>query len=165
MCPSAKKMNISKITPYKNNPRVCDAAVKEVKQSIQDYGFLQPIVVDKNNIIIVGHVRYYAALELKFLTVLVIVAKNLSQKQANAYRIADNKTSEYATWDMGILESELLGLNDFYTGFSEDEIKELFDPDFDTDELNDQGDLGKIKSQNVTCPKCGKKFDAASHGS
>lgn len=158
--PVVKKMDLLKISPHKNNPRECDLAIGEVKQLIIDYGFLEPIVVDKNNIIIVGYMRYFAALELGLEIVPVIVAEHLSKKQADAYRLADNKTSQYGAWDMGIPETEILPLNDFYTGFSENEIDELFDPDFDYEDGSEQDDLDKVKAQRIKCLKVRKKFDA-----
>lgn len=96
-------MALSDITPYENNPRNNEEAVEKVANSIKEFGFNQPIVVDRDNVIIVGHTRYLAAQELGLTEAPVIVAGNLSDEQARAYRLADNKTNEIATWDEGKL--------------------------------------------------------------
>ena len=103
----------SELIPYKNNPRKNEDAIDKVATSISEFGFKQPIVVDKNNIIIVGHTRWKAALKLGLKEVPVIIADDLTPAQAKAYRIADNKTNEYSTWDYENLETELDELKDF----------------------------------------------------
>lgn len=100
-------MALSDITPYENNPRNNEEAVEKVANSIKEFGFNQPIVVDKDNVIIVGHTRYLAAQELGLTEAPVIVAENLSEEQARAYRLADNKTGELAGWDFEKLALEL----------------------------------------------------------
>lgn len=100
-------MALSDITPYENNPRNNEEAVEKVANSIKEFGFNQPIVVDKDNVIIVGHTRYLAAQELGLTEAPVIVAGNLSDEQARAYRLADNKTGELAGWDFEKLALEL----------------------------------------------------------
>jgi ParB-like chromosome segregation protein Spo0J len=84
---------ISSIRPYENNPRLNDAAVDAVAASIREFGFRQPIVVDEDGVIIVGHTRFKAALKLGLETVPVHVAVGLSPAQAKAYRLADNQTA------------------------------------------------------------------------
>ena len=81
---------LAEITPYAQNPRKNDEAVDKVAASIQEFGFKQPIVVDKDGIIIVGHTRYKAAQKLGLETVPVLVADDLTDEQAKAYRLADN---------------------------------------------------------------------------
>lgn len=103
---------ISGITPYHNNPRKNDDAVQYVARSIREYGFKQPIVVDKNQVIIAGHTRWKAAQLLGLTEVPVIVADDLSEDQAKQYRLADNKVAELAVWDFSALEEEL-GAIDF----------------------------------------------------
>ena len=98
---------LTDIQPYPNNPRKNNKAIDVVAESIKEYGFQQPIVVDKNGVIIVGHTRYYASKKLKLSQVPVIVADNLTDVQIDAYRIADNKTNEYADWDEDVLIAEL----------------------------------------------------------
>lgn len=92
-------MDIRKIKPYKKNPRNNKKAVKYVAKSIEEFGFRSPIIVDKNHVIICGHTRYSAAKKLGLTDVPVIVADDLTDEQVKAYRLADNKVSEKATWD------------------------------------------------------------------
>lgn len=98
---------IDEIKPYKNNPRNNKEAVKFVKNSIQDFGFRQNLVLDENNVIIVGHTRYLAAKALGYKTLPCEIACDLSPEQAKAYREADNKTGEVATWNPDLLNAEL----------------------------------------------------------
>ena len=97
---------LDEIRPYYNNPRHNDDAVEAVANSIREFGFQQPIVVDSDGIIIVGHTRLKAAERLGLETVPVVVA-DLDEEKANAYRLADNKTGELASWDLQALEVEL----------------------------------------------------------
>src|SRR5271169_4221162 len=132
-----KAMNIemrplSSIRPYENNPRINDAAVDAVAASIREFGFRQPIVVDEQGVIIVGHTRYKAALKLGLKEVPVHVARGLTPAQAKAYRLADNKTADLAEWDETLLTRELEGLKGFdldlnVLGFSKDELNALLD--------------------------------------
>jgi len=87
----------SEIIPYEKNPRVNNNAVDKTMMSIKEYGFQQPIVVDKSGIVIAGHTRVKAAIKLGLKTCPVIVAENLSPAQTKAFRLADNKTGELAT--------------------------------------------------------------------
>lgn len=117
--------DISKIKPYKNNPRDNSEAIGEVAKSIKAYGFQQPIVVDKDGIIVVGHTRYEAAKSLGLKTIPVVWASNLSEQQVKGYRLADNKTNDYSVWDNKKLLKELQDIDDdIYTGFKESSIFE-----------------------------------------
>jgi DNA modification methylase len=125
---------IASIRPYHSNPRLNDAAVDAVAASIREFGFRQPIVVDEDGVIIVGHTRYKAALRLRMTEVPVHVAVGLSPAQAKAYRIADNQTATIATWDDDKLPLELAALQDMgfdldLTGFSADDLLRLLDSD------------------------------------
>src|SRR5437762_11892201 len=92
---------IEKLIPYARNPRqIPQIAIDKVAASIQEFGFRQPIVVDEKAVIIVGHVRLLAAQKLGLTEVPVHVATGLTAAQANAYRLADNRTNEEASWDM-----------------------------------------------------------------
>lgn len=102
-----KTVSIDSIKPYPNNPRINDNAVDKVANSIKEFGFQQPIVVDKDGVVIVGHTRLKAAKKLGLKEVPVVYAVNLSEEKANAYRLADNKTGEFAEWDDIKLEDEL----------------------------------------------------------
>ena len=100
------------IKPYEKNPRKNDEAVKYVAESIRQFGFRVPIVIDKNNVIVAGHTRYKASKELGLDTVPCVVADDLTEEQIKAYRLADNKVSEQATWDLDLLDGELAGIFD-----------------------------------------------------
>jgi DNA modification methylase len=101
----------SKIKPYENNPRINDDAVEKVARSLQEFGFRQPLVVDADGVLIVGHTRLRAAESIGIKKVPVLVADDLTADQINAYRIADNKTAEFAEWDMGALDTELQNID------------------------------------------------------
>ena len=120
---------LTEITPYLNNPRKNDAAVDKVAESIKEFGFKQPIVVDRDGIIIVGHTRYKAAQELGLEYVPCLVADDLSEEQAKAYRLADNKTNEFASWDFELLDLELfdigIDMSRFGFGNTEDAVNEI----------------------------------------
>jgi DNA modification methylase len=121
---------ISTIRPYENNPRLNDVAVDAVAASIREFGFRQPIVVDEDGVIIVGHVRYRAARKLGLETVPIHVAKDLTPAQIKAYRIADNKTAELSDWNYDLLPIELAQLQDInydlgLLGFDQEELARL----------------------------------------
>lgn len=101
------EINIKDLKPYEKNPRKNDEAVKYVVESIKNFGFKVPIVVDKDNVIVAGHTRYKAAKQLKLKTVPCIVADDLNEEQIKAFRLADNKVSEFAEWDFDLLGEEL----------------------------------------------------------
>lgn len=139
--------DISKIKPYKNNPRDNSEAIGEVVKSIKAYGFQQPIVVDKDGIIIVGHTRYEAAKSLGLKTVPVVWASNLNEQQVKGYRLADNKTNDYSVWDNKKLLQELQDIDeDIYTGFKESSIFEdvLDESDNSPVTENDKGVTYKV---------------------
>ena len=122
--------DIMELKPYPNNPRKSMATTMKVKKSIKEFGFKQPIVLDKDNVIIVGHSRFYAAKELGLKKVPCVVAVDLNPTQIRAYRIADNRISQDAEWDVDLLTVELKQLNisnfDFsQTGFSKEELESL----------------------------------------
>jgi DNA modification methylase len=102
-----EQINLNEIKPYYKNPRRNDRAVDKVAASIQEFGFNQPIVVDQDMTIVVGHTRYKAAQKLKLDTVPVLIAIGASKDKLQAYRIADNKLNELAEWDMDLLLEEL----------------------------------------------------------
>lgn len=104
--------NTSDLIPYERNPRVNDKAVDYLANSIQEFGFQNPIIIDDHNVIICGHTRLKAAIKLGIKTVPCLVASNLTKSQIKAFRIADNKISEISEWDDSLLASELLGLSD-----------------------------------------------------
>lgn len=146
-----QSMKIDEVKPYPNNPRNNDDGVEAVANSIKEFGWQQPIVVDKDNVIIVGHTRYKAAKKLGMDKVPVVVASNLSDEQVRAYRLADNKTGELTDWDMSLLDDELgdiadIDMSDF--GFDldlDDDEVEVQEDDFD-DEIPEEpkSKLGQI---------------------
>ena len=102
-----QQLSPDKLKPYERNPRKNAKAVDVVARSIELYGFRQPIVVDKDMVIVVGHTRWLAAKKLKLETVPVHVAEDLTPAQAKAYRIADNRSQEFSGWDEGLLLQEI----------------------------------------------------------
>lgn len=118
-------LKINELKPYEKNPGKNDEAVKYVAESIKEFGFKVPIVVDKNNVIVAGHTRYKAAKSLGMDTVPCIVADDLTDEQIKAFRLADNKVAEKADWDFNVLSAELEFLFDFdmsLFGFDDDAI-------------------------------------------
>lgn len=172
------------ITPYENNPRKNDKAVPYVMESIQKFGFKVPIIIDKDNIIVTGHTRYKAALKLGLKEIPCIKADDLSPEQIKAFRLADNKTGEFATWDTDkLLEEleELGGLNfDLEAiGFENlaTDINAFFAP-FEMQEatasasgqsrsIEQSGEPEQAQNNDTidqeqtafVCPYCGKEFD------
>ena len=133
-------MDVDSLIPYANNPRLNDNAVDSVAASIKEFGFKVPIVVDGENVIINGHTRLKAAHKLGLKQVPVIVADDLTPEQVKAFRLADNKTSEFAEWDIVKLNIELeeiedIKMNDF--GFDID-LPELEYPTIDVDDYHDE---------------------------
>ena len=122
--------DINAVHPYPGNPRKTAAAIEPVANSLRQFGFRQPIVVDGDNVIVIGHVRHQAARFLGMKTVPVHVAADLTPEQARAYRLADNKTAEYAEWDTELLIAELAkletdGIDMTWTGFGQKELDAL----------------------------------------
>jgi len=123
---------IDSIRPYEHNPRKNDSAVDAVANSLREFGFRQPIVVDPGGVIIAGHTRYKAAVKLGLAKVPVHVATDLSPEQIRAYRLADNRTGELATWDFEILPIELAALQESgydldILAFDDKELAKLLD--------------------------------------
>ena len=124
---------ITEVKPYANNPRQNDDAVEAVAESIRRFGFRQPIVVDADGVIVAGHTRFRAAQRLGLATVPVHVATDLTADEVRAYRLADNKTAELASWDDAMLSIELdalrgAGIDWTLLGFDEDELAKLLAP-------------------------------------
>lgn len=146
------------IIPYNNNPRVNDGAVEAVANSIKEFGFKSPIIVDEKNVIVCGHTRYKAACKLGLMGVPCIVAKDLTPKQIKAFRLADNKTAELADWDFEKLNNELDSL-DFDMGlFGFEELKDnIKENKNDSKEIN----LKEFEKDNfdTICPRCGMRFN------
>ena len=147
---------ISRPKPYPGNPRLNDDAVAQVAKSIVTFGWRQPIVVDGDDTIIVGHTRLKAALHLGISEVPVHVARDLTPDQVRAYRLADNKLAELAEWNMDLLPIELGQLQeaDFdlgLIGFDQDELQKLLNPE-GTEGLCDPDDVPEPPDEAVTQP-------------
>ncbi len=120
---------IDDIKPYPHNPRRNMDTIEKVKTSIRRYGFNQPIVVDKDMFIVVGHTRYAAAKGLGLFEVPVVIA-DLDEKQSRAYRIMDNKAHDYTRWDVIDLKKEIEDLPDVEaTGFSLKQLDDILFPE------------------------------------
>lgn len=145
---------IDTLKVYANNPRFNDDAVQYVANSIKEFGFKVPMVIDKDNVIVAGHTRYKAALELGLKEVPCIVADDLTDEQIKAFRLADNKVGEKSQWNLDLLNDELqkiLGINMDEFGFLKSE--EIDIEDVNVDEYFD--DVSNEKE--VICPNCGYK--------
>lgn len=155
---------LSEITPYKNNPRNNDEAVGPVAESIKEFGFKVPIVIDKNGEIVNGRTRYKAAKKLGLETVPVIVADDLSEEQIKAFRLADNKVGEIAAWDLDLLNEELndiLDLDMSAFGFDVlDNLDDLIEDEKDLDDFTETvpdepksklGDIYQLGSHKLMC--------------
>ena len=134
-----ENIKITDLKPYDNNPRDNENAVQYVMESINQFGFKVPIVIDKNNVIVCGHTRYKASKRLKLKEIPCIRADDLTEEQIRAFRVADNKVSEFAQWDFGKLEEELqeitIDMSSF--GFNLDPLEEF---EIETDDDGYYGD-------------------------
>ena len=125
-----KELPLKDVIPYARNPRKNQNSTDKVAASIKEFGFRQPIVVDSEMVIVVGHTRYFAAKKLKLKTVPVHIAADLTPAKAKAYRLADNRTHEEAEWDEELLGLELGELKEMefgdlgLTGFDTKEIEQ-----------------------------------------
>ena len=151
-----EQWKLADIRPYEQNPRHNDGAVEAVAKSLQEFGFRQPIVVDSEGIIVVGHTRWKAAQKLGLEMVPVHMAEDLTPEQARAYRLADNQTATLAEWDLELLPAELAELRDAdfdmsLLGFSEDELIRFMGDDV-TDGLTDPDDIPEPPYEPTTQP-------------
>ena len=147
------------LIPYANNPRNNDEAVDYVANSIKEFGFKVPCVIDNEKNVVCGHTRLKAAKKLGIKEVPCIIADDLTDEQIDAFRLADNKTGEIATWDFEKLEIELesisgIDMSDFgfekVISFDESTFDDLF-----TDAPKKEKEPKKIQ-----CPHCGEWFEA-----
>lgn len=174
------EMGINEITPYEKNARINDNAVEKVADSIREFGFKNPIIIDKNNVIIAGHTRLKAAIMLGMEKVPCICADDLTPEQVKAFRLIDNKTNEFAEWDHELLMDELkelmessdinfesfgfdipedienINFDDFFTDSGDSSGGSGEDKDKENEESDDSDDMqGRV----VTCPHCQKEFE------
>lgn len=170
--------SIDRVKPYPRNARKISAkAVDKVAASIKEFGWKQPIVVDKDGIIVVGHARRMAAVKLELAEVPVLVAADLTPAQIKAYRLMDNRSHEETDWDFKLLGPELLDIKgmDFdleLTGFSLPELEGYLRPAGDDERANDTpdvpenpisriGDLWLLGKHRVLCGDATKAEDVA----
>lgn len=137
------EVNVDKLVPYANNPRLNEHTVNDLVKSISEFGFNQPIAVDKDYVIITGHARYKASLVLGLENVPVVVLDNLTDEQVKGYRLADNKVGEKSAWHVNKLEQELMSLSVDMTQFGFEDLKsQLDDVNFDDDDVVVEGEDG-----------------------
>lgn len=160
-----EEIKLADLKAYENNPRINDKAVKYVADSIKKFGFLVPIVIDKDNVIVCGHTRYLASQELNLKTAPCIRAENLTDKQIKAFRIADNKIHEKSSWNNDLLKEELTQLQDFgfdledfgFLDFELDYIlsdnTENFINDLEENDFNGKNLLNEFFSMTFVFPK------------
>ena len=164
-----ENIDINLLKPYANNPRkLTPKAIEKVAESLKQFGFRQPIVVDNDNIIVVGHTRYQASRKLGYTQVPITKINNLTKEQINAYRIADNRTNEEAEWDDELLALEIkdLEMKDFdisLTGMDKPELdKILFEekqgnadddevPETPEEPISKLGDIWKLGNHRLMC--------------
>lgn len=154
-----KEVKVDEIVPYENNPRKNAEAVEKVANSIREFGFKVPVVLDKENIIVAGHTRIEAAKSLGMESVPAVYADDLTEEQIKAFRLADNKTGELASWDFYKLDIELEELEKHYdaTDFGFAEHATLDDSIFGGDEEVAPKEPTKKRYQ---CPHCGEWVEA-----
>lgn len=111
--------DIHSVTPYANNPRDNEHAVQSVANSIRTFGFVVPVVVDKDNVIVAGHTRFAAAQELGLSEIPIVVAEYLTPDQIAQFRLIDNKVAELARWDFDMLATEITALQDSGIDFTQ----------------------------------------------
>ena len=141
------KKKLSEIRPYENNPRINDDAVDDVVESIKQCSYIAPIVIDEEGVILAGHTRYKALTKLGYQECDVIIASGLTEEQKKKYRLYDNKTAEFASWDQKKLAEELCDVD--FCGYDFGQPVEVM-PEETTDET------GK---KTMTCPCCGEVFE------
>lgn len=146
-------MKISELKEYESNPRlISNEAVDKVAESIKEFGFKVPIIIDENNVIVAGHTRKLAAESIGMEEVPVTVADDLTEDQIKAFRLADNKVSEFSEWDFEKLEEEINSIENEFTGFSAEDIKKMFDDDEEEESFDDVGDdLEKTMEVIIEC--------------
>lgn len=136
------KKQLNELKKYKNNPRT-DGSAEAVRESIEKFGYINPIIIDKRGVILAGHSRVDALKELGIDAVECILADDLTEEQGKAFRISDNRVAEFSTWNVEMLNSEMeqIGADDWEKfGFKKKDLEALEPP------------------EKCTCPRCGKSF-------
>tara|TARA_B100001057_G_scaffold500494_1_gene615892 strand:- start:1311 stop:1877 length:567 start_codon:yes stop_codon:yes gene_type:complete len=174
-----ENVNIERLKPYENNSRIhTEEQIKQIENAIQEWGWTMPILIDEDYTIIAGHARYIAASNLELSMVPTLMAKGWTDKQKQAFVIADNRISENSSWDMGLLHSELKqladnGFNVDLTGFDNSMLanfsptvmpsmsyNEISQDDIYNAEQNQNNiSSNEVHTQDVVCPKCLHQFE------
>lgn len=142
------KVGLGRLKLYENNPRKNNNAIDKVAKSIEEFGFRVPIIIDKTDTIICGHTRYFAALEIGLEEAPCIVVDDLTDEKIRAFRIVDNKCSEFAEWDDDLLQAELALIDDIdMSEFGFDE-----DVDFDEIEIDNSPAKGSLREKYIAPP-------------
>ena len=136
--------DIADLIPYSKNPRKNDRAVDKVASSIREFGFKVPIVIDKNGVIVAGHTRMKAAKKLGMKEVPCIVADDLTDDQIKAFRLADNKTAEFAEWDIDLMTAELEEIN--MSEFAEIDMSQF---GFDTESVPEEEESSEEEFEDI----------------
>ena len=151
---------IKELIPYKNNPRINKQAISPVMESIKEFGFKIPIIIDENNVIICGHTRYEASKKLKLKDVPCIIADDLSDEQIRAFRLADNKVASIAEWDIDLLGIELEEIEIDMSAFGFEDTDEELEQE---DETEIQEDEPPEVNEIETISKLGDVWQLGNH--
>lgn len=155
--------DIDELIPYENNARINDKAIDIVANSIKEFGFKNPCIIDSNNVLVAGHTRVEACKKLGIKKVPCIVADDLTEEQIKAFRIADNSSAQVAEWDMDKLQQEIQDLNfDFYELGLQEQLDEIANSLVKLETKDNEYDNQELK-ENTTkfhiCPNCGCEFE------
>lgn len=152
---------MDEIIPYENNPRNNENAIDKVVESISEFGFTNPILLDENNVIIAGHTRYEASKVLGLDEVPCIYLTDLSEEQIKAYRLVDNKTSEFAGWDFEKLMQEIDNIDAIDLSIFDLQSVNFYNLDVsDDDFIKDEPLKNKEKEKQIIyCPNCNHEIE------
>lgn len=149
-------VDINSIKPYKKNPRKNEDAIPYVMESIKQFGFKNPVILDKNNVIVAGHTRIESAKRLGITEIPCIYADDLTDEQVKAFRLADNKVAEKSLWDYTKLDEELDNILDIdMSMFDFENIEETNLDDF----FEDNDNKKEKESKLIECPYCHKPIE------
>lgn len=143
---------VDDLIPYENNPRRNENAVDAVAESIRQFGWQVPVVVDKDNVIAAGHTRILAAKRLGIKEVPCVVAEDLTEEQIRAFRLVDNRSGELAMWDFDRLREEFEGIDKIDLSEFGFLVKQISEAKPDTKTAAEEA----AKMHEVICPRCGK---------
>lgn len=152
-----KYIEVGLLKAYENNPRNNEIAVEVVANSIKEFGFKVPIIIDRNYVIVVGHTRLLAAKEIGMDKVPCIIANDLTGEQIKAFRLADNKVGELASWDYEKLQEELREIQTI--DMSEFEFELLSEIELDDFFEEDEKEEKEKEPKQIQCPNCEKWFE------